>query len=925
MKRGMRNLLVLAVFGLIIGLIGGVRADVNYALSGTPEVNNLYEWGYPSPNIVWHRSNPLRINDNDTSTWQGVLAEGELGYSTSQCDWDRACVKYIYEAIVTFPQTADVINKVEYVREGYAATNLRGYYERTFLYYNNQWNQIYSRSFYNGGKAAQQITSGGPWYNVSKVKVEISGYSTASGDHLYLNSRLYELRAWGPEPSTPPPPLTNSCPDDDRIMKLFSQNNSHGALWNDSNYFYDICCSDIFGAGVAECNGVHTCTGTNKVLGLFDMTNSHAEIPEGTVYTNDVCYGDLECESDTSAGDSCTNGGEIVVRLYQNTNSHISDAADTNYPIKICCQSKALGQVYWTNMLGVATNKSDLNDLVKLVVDDKNLLGKNIEYEIYKSVRFWFDSRVAQASGLGFTTWRAGDDGSGGLEEGKYYFKARAEGGEWLSTLNNTPEWQYLEVTAPESNDPPVAIIDYPSKSLPITSRRFKIGNNINFNQTSFDPDDDLEVTWYFGDGSTKTCIKSLEDCDTTHSYASHGTKDVELIAKEIGRGREAYDSTNVFIYDRSINVFAIITEPPAGYIFSPASSLINFSAKDSYVSNCTTDNCSSCYAVGDLYCYDLSKSSIPNEYNLWFNWSFSEVGSDGGNRFGNWNNDYNNVVEFSKTFFEPKKHWANLKVGYDSLLGGINFLWSSITSVGFELLSTNPVCDREKLVWKTWESGGLVETDSMNDCFRGNGVPSKTCCPSDKRCKKVSTAEFRCEGEPAPDFCSEYDNQFDCEGFDYDVAKRSVVKYTGIEGICDGSYKESKVIGGKTCYRFVVDCRCEWDSGDDTCGPKSSRTNWTCPGDSSIDIDGNCDWQEIEKRDDCDNSGYIFYSWNTTWSGEPPKPVWCEDGSEKFRCSTRLPFFTLQNLIIAVIVIAFIYIVWLSRKNKKLSLKKEV
>jgi len=164
--------------------------DINLCLDGTPDVNNLYQDGYLSPNIVWYISNPSRINDDNIDTWQGVLAEGELWRGS-------AWVKHRYEAIVTFPENAIVVNKVEYVRDGYAATSLQGYYEKTFLYYNSQWNEIYSRGFYVGGKAVQEITSGGPWYNVTRVKVEIYGYSTASGDHLYLNSRLYELRAFG--------------------------------------------------------------------------------------------------------------------------------------------------------------------------------------------------------------------------------------------------------------------------------------------------------------------------------------------------------------------------------------------------------------------------------------------------------------------------------------------------------------------------------------------------------------------------------------------------------------------------------------------------------------------------------------------------------------------------------------------------------
>ena len=93
------------------------------------------------------------------------------------------------------------------------------------------------------------------------------------------------------------------CIPDDRIMKLYSSTNSHGALWDDAVYTYDICYPDIF--GVVYAGGTpHTCSGTNEVLSLFDINNSHAETPELSGYTNDVCYGDLVRESDSSAGNS---------------------------------------------------------------------------------------------------------------------------------------------------------------------------------------------------------------------------------------------------------------------------------------------------------------------------------------------------------------------------------------------------------------------------------------------------------------------------------------------------------------------------------------------------------------------------------------------------------------------------------------------
>jgi len=120
----------------------------------------------------------------------------------------------------------------------------------------------------------------------------------------------------------------NSCSSpNDTIMKLYSPTNSHGALWNDTNYTYNICCSDIFDSSAPECNPIiyHPETCTNPVVWLENVTNSHAENPQ-TTYTEDVCYGDLNCRVvDESIPEYCAVDEKEVVALFQDTNSHLTD------------------------------------------------------------------------------------------------------------------------------------------------------------------------------------------------------------------------------------------------------------------------------------------------------------------------------------------------------------------------------------------------------------------------------------------------------------------------------------------------------------------------------------------------------------------------------------------------------------------------
>jgi len=158
----------------------------------------------------------------------------------------------------------------------------------------------------------------------------------------------------------PPPPTIITCLDNQTIIKLFGERNSHGAFWdfNDlgapspidpptmypSTYEKRICYEDIFGVHYPGTNP-HVCTSgdANKVLGLWNVGNSHAEKKEASVYTNDVCYGDLVCHTvDTSSGlVGCNNNERVIASLFQETNSHVSKGVDSNYNYKVCCNSSS--------------------------------------------------------------------------------------------------------------------------------------------------------------------------------------------------------------------------------------------------------------------------------------------------------------------------------------------------------------------------------------------------------------------------------------------------------------------------------------------------------------------------------------------------------------------------------------------------------
>ncbi|MEK6810972.1 MAG: hypothetical protein AABX96_00525, partial [Nanoarchaeota archaeon] len=150
-----------------------------------------------------------------------------------------------------------------------------------------------------------------------------------------------------------------TCPDNDRIMRISAPTNAHGENWSfgTATYTQDICYKTIFGQDYtgtrAGTNAVHDCitVGSNRVLRLKFNNNSHAEIPDHTTpaYGVDICYGDLTCQS-VAGNLDCPDTTQEVISLSGATNAHIENYSmnvynsNANYK-KICC-STASPQIY---------------------------------------------------------------------------------------------------------------------------------------------------------------------------------------------------------------------------------------------------------------------------------------------------------------------------------------------------------------------------------------------------------------------------------------------------------------------------------------------------------------------------------------------------------------------------------------------------
>jgi hypothetical protein len=478
--------------------------------------------------------------------------------------------------------------------------------------------------------------------------------------------------------------ISAACSSSDQIiMKLYSSSNSHGALWNQS-YPYEICYNDIFGV---PGSGIHTCSGTNNVLWLYQINNSHASDINANGYNIPVCYGDLTCRNVTTA---CAADERIVARLYQDNNSHISSASDTNYPIKICCKTGGAippptGNVYWANMQGTPITESSIGSTVWMIYENKagpdrydfNIIENDlINNDDIRTISENFINGLNL--GAAWTITQADFDkglDAGELIDGEEEFKF---------IVNGTTSEQLIVNENNYSNPPPTTNITNPKyKDVYVINQSTLRTTNILFTQISSDINDDLKLTWEFGDGTSEIFENILKNNigDTSHNYSTPGTKSIKLTAEEMSPPRaisevqSASDATEIYVYGEGVIVFAIITKPNPNEMQELTSRFVEINASATHVTNCSYDKtrceasgggAGSCYDVNDtitkegIWCY---KFPPVQQNSTKMEWTFD---GDAGNKLiGTYGANYSKVVEFIKVFEEPGKHTLNLRAIY--------------------------------------------------------------------------------------------------------------------------------------------------------------------------------------------------------------------------------------------------------------------
>jgi hypothetical protein len=730
--------------------------------------------------------------------------------------------------------------------------------------------------------------------------------------------------------------------NDDIILKLFSQTNSHAEIWNQPNYDYEICYSEIFGNSPPADSHVCKPDSSNRVVGLSDVTNAQAEVPSLNNYLENVCYADLVCEGDSSPGDTCSNGGEIVIRLSSDTNSHVSIASETSYPVKICCVEAGISRidsVFWEDMRGRKINLADLNDRVKLELNGVSISG-NIEYEIWKRVPLWLDEKVMEISESGVVTWRAGSKNDGTLEEGEYYFRARLPGENWVNTEANSEPYKYLLVSDTENNNPPVAEI-----ANPIDGGIYF--NKIDMNQTSYDSDDFFDYAWNLGDGNIiNGNSRDYINYNFSYDYQAHsGTTSIRLNIED-ERGASDSDQVSILILDSTRDgkyIVPIISSPEQGSILNGSRSRggnITANATKSFAIeyvqstdklNCLGGNCPFFTSTGKVV---EDPHNLRGDYStLKFEWEFDD-GSNCNPAL------VANCYYFKKIFAAPGAHWAILNV---SLVSDSNI--AALTETNFSVRFKN-YCNDGGDTW--WDSDG-IRHNTLNEygyCTGYDGVPGAggddDCCPSGYLCNNDGIGEI-CQVDPGVvEFC---DNIFSCSDYTDENSCKSDLELckVGLPGgggvgtdNCEGTKITRTECAG---MNFVTtNCSCVWDSGNNNCklGTKVVSSIF-----SSIPLKENECSYSVTHSPCVDGRMNIEETGDIIWSDETLQTVVnlgfaanlgdagdylrntcgyaCPSESGTVICGedvVKMPFFGGIHFIITVISIALIYGLFWNRFN---------
>jgi len=346
-----------------------------------------------------------------------------------------------------------------------------------------------------------------------------------------------------------------TCDDSQTIMRLYQDSNSHVSMWdvNVVDYVEEICYDKIFGVPYTGADP-HTCTAgdANKVLSLYNTGNSHASNVSDANYPFDVCYGNLVCAYEVRNDGTCTNGGEIVVRMYSGTNTHVANASGTVYDSQICCVGSEL---YWANANGVKITQADevnIGDTIQAVVTGAGDTGT---FNIKEDDTWTPDDNItvisdSDADGKLVGEWKITQtDLDKTYNFDRFYFKTDVTGTDKSDeiAINGTYDDSPMEVTVVS----------------PSCGDNFSMGSKVEIEISASDEDDFIIGTVEIND---VIVVPEFSNGGVVFNYTFDSDGNFQIVADAVNsRGKRARHIANVMItsaVDGNSYVAACIDEP---------------------------------------------------------------------------------------------------------------------------------------------------------------------------------------------------------------------------------------------------------------------------------------------------------------------------------------------------------------------------
>ncbi len=407
---------------------------------------------------------------------------------------------------------------------------------------------------------------------------------------------------------------------------------------------------------------------------------------------NNDCYG--QCGSQTSSyvrysswDSNCCNGNDfwnVSLSPYSICNSSGLQSATQNCVEGGTCTTGCTIGTYnttvrscslitsanWLNTNGLALDSVGVSDgdTVIMNVGGFNILGKNLNYSIYKLEGPSFTNLWGLIKT--YTAFTSDQPMYTLTTSPQYYFNVSVNNLNGLTSFVSSSINVSSDSSGSKNTHPTAVMVS------PVNNFKGSISTLINFTQASYDSDDLLNVTWDFGDGNITSCsaystYMTPTKCNFQHSYLNGGEYTVKLTVQEATRGQSNSTSIKISVFKPGINVRPVISQPADGVSLGGVR-IVRFNASGSYVANCTNKSLTQqFFPAGNLNCTYIQAPGLKTysgSYNIAINWTITTAGSSEViNKYGDWAATYNQTVEFTQLFSRGGIHTAHLDMIYNS------------------------------------------------------------------------------------------------------------------------------------------------------------------------------------------------------------------------------------------------------------------